>query len=421
MLRFFYQEPQYMLDSPILTWYVLFACILLAVCIDFGSGDLAIMSSRNIGTLVLQIYPLRAEKNEEPPCRQKPCSAKRLFFVQSSSLTNEGSHIVRCWLVVVTVVGTVLFGCGKTPDEYTARVTYRLKWLYNTSVIGSLYAKAHGFFKEQGMEVTIKEGGPARDAIKELELGHAQFGVASADQVIRALSKGAPVVVIAQLFQENPLQWVYRPNDTVIKTAHDLKDKTIGITFGGNDETIMKALMAKYEITNDAVTLFSVRYDYTPFYDGHVDLWPVYQNTQGIIIQKKLAAAGETIQFFNPASDGVRFVANSVITTERILAQQPKLVMTFTAALLRGWREALDPKNRKKAVKTISRFDKNTPVETIEKQLEATRLLIKPSENMVIGSMDRKAWDQTEKIMLEQGLISQPVNVLKNLKPIPAP
>ncbi len=53
-------------------------------------------------------------------------------------------------------------------------------------------------------------GDPERDAIRELELGNATFGVASADQVIRARAKGAPVVVIAQLFQINPLQWIYR-------------------------------------------------------------------------------------------------------------------------------------------------------------------------------------------------------------------
>jgi ABC-type Mn2+/Zn2+ transport system ATPase subunit len=44
--------------------------------------------------------------------------------------------------------------------------------------------------------------------------------------------------------------------------------KTIGITFGGNDETIMRALLAKYDIKEDEVKFFSVRYDYTPFYKG---------------------------------------------------------------------------------------------------------------------------------------------------------
>ena len=79
--------------------------------------------------------------------------------------------------------------CGekKQPLE---EVAYRLKWLFNISVVGDLWADAHGNFARNGLKVTVKPGGPEKDAIKELEIGHAQFGVASADQVIRAVSKG---------------------------------------------------------------------------------------------------------------------------------------------------------------------------------------------------------------------------------------
>ena len=45
----------------------------------------------------------------------------------------------------------------------------------------------------------------------------------------------------------------------------DLAGKTIGITFGGNDETIMRALLASAGLKENQVKLASVRYDYTPF------------------------------------------------------------------------------------------------------------------------------------------------------------
>ncbi|MBW1846650.1 MAG: ABC transporter substrate-binding protein, partial [Deltaproteobacteria bacterium] len=75
--------------------------------------------------------------------------------------------------------------------EASVKINYRLKWLFNASVVGDLYADVNNYFSTEGLDVKIKEGGPERDAIRELELGYAQFGVASADQVIRALSKGA--------------------------------------------------------------------------------------------------------------------------------------------------------------------------------------------------------------------------------------
>ncbi len=298
-------------------------------------------------------------------------------------------------------------------------VTYRLKWLLNTSVVGDLYAEVHGFFAAQGLRVTIKEGGPERDAIKELELGHAQFGVASGDQVIRALSKGSPIVVIGQLFHKNPLQWIYRPERTSLNNVQDLKGKTIGVTYGGNDETIMRALLAKYRIREDEVSLFSVRYDYTPFYRGQVALWPVYQNAEGVVIGEKLRKGGEQVRFLDPDAWGVRFVANSVITTEQFLNQHPQIVKRFRQALLEGWRQAMDRRNVEKAIETIRAFDRETPARIIRKQLASTRTLVKPAQDNEIGWVDVDAWVETERIMLEQSLIPHPVFVERVLTPVP--
>jgi len=213
------------------------------------------------------------------------------------------------------------------------------------------------------------------------------------------------------------LQWIFRPATVTIRTARDLKGKTIGVTFGGNDETIMNALLSRFNIPKDHVGLFSVRYDYTPFYQGKVDLWPVYQNAEGVVIGEKMRKAGEQVQFFNPAGAGVHFVANSVVTTERMLRERPAVVRKFATALLRGWQEALNPENRKKAVETIRQFDRDTPVEMIPKQLEATTMLVQPSSGTQTGEIDEKAWRQTESIMLEQKLIPSPVHVEKALLP----
>jgi NitT/TauT family transport system substrate-binding protein len=315
------------------------------------------------------------------------------------------------------VIALSSYSCGSKGTTDLKDVTYRLKWLFNASVAGGLYAKVHGIFEDHGLRVTLKEGGPERDAIKELELGHAQFGVASADQVIRAISKGAPIVVIAQLFQANPLQWIYRPEKTLLHKAQDLRGKTIGVTYGGNDETIMRAVLRAYKIADEDVRLFSVRYDYTPFYNGEVDLWPVYQNAEGVVIGEKLRNGGEQVGFLSPDSLGIRFVANSVITTEALLKEQPELVHRFITALLQGWREALEPANQEKTARTVHAFDTETPVGIIGKQLEATRTLVRPSTEIDIGRIDMEAWAQTERIMLEQKLIPGPVFVERVLRP----
>jgi NitT/TauT family transport system substrate-binding protein len=303
------------------------------------------------------------------------------------------------------------------PLQADDRINYRLKWLFNTSAAGDLYADVHGFFKDNGLEVTVKAGGPERDAIRELELGHAQFGAASADQVIRARAKGSPVVVLAQLFQINPLQWIYRASKPPIRTLEDLKGRTIGITYGGNDEVIMRTLLAKAGISEKQVKFFSVRYDYTPFYRDQVDIWPVYQNAQGPILSKKLLENGEDAAFFNPAAFGVRFAANSVVTSERMLQDRPETVKAFISALMRAWEAALDPANADKTLDTLARFDKETSPDIRKIQLDITRTLIKPDADTAIGTIDIPAWKQTEAIMIEQKQISEPVFVEKSLRP----
>ena len=307
-----------------------------------------------------------------------------------------------------------LFGDGTATASEA--LNYRLKWLFNASVIGDIYADVHGYFKAQGLEVTVKEGGPERDAIRELELGHAAFGVASADQVIRALAKGSPVVVIAQLFQVNPLQWIYRSETLDLKRVEDLKGLVVGITFGGNDETIMRTLMAQAGITENDITIFSVRYDYTPFYQKKVDVWPVYINSQAPILEKKLGEFGESVAYFNPAAHGVKFVANSVVTSTRMMQAHPDVVEKFTSALLQGWEAALNPGNEEQALETLRQFDKDTASDIMRKQLVMTRSLIKPFKDTRIGTVDLEAWKQTEKIMLEQKQISSPVGVEKVIR-----
>ena len=322
------------------------------------------------------------------------------------------------WSILGALTYLILLSACSQKEQPAEEVAYRLKWLFNISVVGDLWADAHGSFADKGLRVTVKPGGPEKDAIKELEIGHAQFGVASADQVIRAVSKGSPIVVLAQLFQVNPLHWIYRPDKIALKTPQDFKGKTIGITYGGNDETIMRALLTKYDIREDEVNFFSVRYDYTPFYSGEVDLWPLYRNAQAPIIGEKLRKAGEAFDLMSPSRLGIQFVANSVITTQKMLDERPDTVKRFMEALLQAWRAALKPENKEKAIETVLKYNQETAEEIVRKQLPATRILMLPSADFEFGKIDVAAWKQTEKIMLTQKLINSPVYIENMLKPV---
>ena len=305
----------------------------------------------------------------------------------------------------IVVIGMVILAVGaafwfrSAEQAADPSLVYRLKWLFNASVAGDIYADAGGFFKRAGLNVTVKEGSPEKNAINELELGHAHFGVASADQVIRALEKGAKIVVIAQIFQVNPMQWIYRADQGEIRTPAGLSGRRVGITFGGNDETIMKTLLASAGMDDSVQDLVGVRFDFTPFLKGQVDVWPVYRNTQGVILEEKLAREGEGVLFFNPADHGVAFVANSVVTTRKMLQKRPETVKRFIAALADAWEAAMDPRNEAAVVAAIKARDKGTQGPVRVRQLRATRPLVKPAPAFPVGKLDIRAWQQTLGVM----------------------
>ncbi len=325
------------------------------------------------------------------------------------------NRVIALISIIVLVLGLVI-ACGKKGSGLSEEIVYRLKWIYNAGTVGELYASRYGIFEKEGLKVTVKAGGPEYNVINELELGNCQFGVASGDQVIAALAKGADLVVLAQIFQENPLQWIFRKNAITLNTPSDLKGKRVAITYGGNDEAIFKAFLASYRLTQDELFVSSARRDYTPFFEGRVDLWPTYRNVEGVAIANKMKAAGEETDFFDPGAHGIHFVANSVITTAKFYTAQQQLCEHMVQAVMKGWTEALDPANETKATQAVKKLDPQTDPAIIARQIAATRKLVIPEPGFPAGKISLAAWQETEAIMLKQGLIKQPVHIERSLR-----
>jgi NitT/TauT family transport system substrate-binding protein len=114
----------------------------------------------------------------------------------------------------------------------------------------------------------------------------------------------------------------------------------------------------------------------------------------------------------------VKFVANCVVTEARTLTEKPELVKRFRAALLAGWQQALDPKNQEETIKTLQKYDPDTPRPILEEQLKITRELIQPDTTLAIGTIDEKGWEQTERIMRAQKQLPVKVDLKAILKPV---
>ncbi len=305
--------------------------------------------------------------------------------------------------------GESILSHEQQPGPFHGKIIYRLKWLYNASTLGDLWALKKGIFKRYGLLVEIREGGAETDAIKEIELGRAMFGVASADQVLRAVSKGADVAVVAQFFQKNPFQWIYIKERTGFDPDHpakSLKKVTVAITYGGNDETIFKALVHKLGLSPEDLHIYAKTQDYSPFWKNRVQLWPVYINTQGVMLQEKILASGQTPGFLDPERYGIRFVANSLITSSDIVKKYPETVARFRAAVLEGWLQALKAGNRQEAASMLMEIEPGLSERTALQQIDLTARLVLPA-GKPIGTIDKAGWQKTLKIMGDQKLLKE--------------
>lgn len=75
------------------------------------------------------------------------------------------------------------------------RVTLQLKWLHQFQFAGYYAALAKGFYRDEGLDVTIREGGADRPVIATVLKGDAHYGIGDSDLLINRIN-GQPIVAL---------------------------------------------------------------------------------------------------------------------------------------------------------------------------------------------------------------------------------
>ncbi len=119
----------------------------------------------------------------------------------------------------------------------------QLKWLPDAQFAGYFVAEAKGFYRDAGLDVTIKPGGPDINPSQVLGSGGADVVVDWLASALAARDRDVPVVNIAQIFQHSGLQLTCR-RDSGVRRPADLKGKTLAVWFAGNEFPFL-AWMAK--------------------------------------------------------------------------------------------------------------------------------------------------------------------------------
>jgi NitT/TauT family transport system substrate-binding protein len=147
------------------------------------------------------------------------------------------------------VVGAALLLGALLPASAQEKVTIQLKWVTQAQFAGYYVAKDKGFFKAEGLDVTIKPGGPDIAPPQVIAGGGADVIVEWMPAALAAREKGVPLVNIAQPFKRSGMMLTCR-KDSGVATPADFKDKTLGVWFFGNEYPFM-AWMAKLGLKTD--------------------------------------------------------------------------------------------------------------------------------------------------------------------------
>ena len=129
------------------------------------------------------------------------------------------------------------------------KVTLQLKWVTQAQFAGYYVAKAKGFYKDAGLDVTINPGGPDIAPPQVIAGGGADVIIDWMPSALASREKGVPLVNIAEPFKKSGLEITCRA-ETGIKQPTDLKGKTVGVWFFGNEYPFM-AWMAKLGYKTD--------------------------------------------------------------------------------------------------------------------------------------------------------------------------
>ena len=288
------------------------------------------------------------------------------------------------------------------------KVTLQTNWVAQAEHGGFYQALATGIYKQHGLDVTIKPGGPRINNNLLLMFGAADFIIGYAADAINAVANKVPKITVAAPFQKDPLVLIAHPNmgnDSLQK----LKGKPILVSSHGT-VSYWPFLKAKYGFTDNQRRPY--KFNLEPFLADKNLIQQGYATSEPFAIEKRGGFKPVVILLADYAYNPY---ANTIETKTQLVETHPDLVQRFVDASIKGWYSYL-----KKPTPGNELIKKDNPemsdeqiAYSIEKLQEYGIINSSNSGKESIGSMSHERWKDFYESMVEAEVFKPDIDYKK--------
>ena len=222
-------------------------------------------------------------------------------------------------------------------------VKLQLKWVTQAQFAGYYVAASKGYYKAEGLDVTILPGGPDIAPEQVIAGGGADVIVDWMPAALAAREKGLALVNIAQPFKHSGLMLTCL-KESGITTPADFANKTLGVWFYGNEYPFlswMNKLGLKTDGSAGGVTVLKQGFNVDPLLQKQAAcISTMTYNEYGQVLDAGIKA--DDLVTFKYEDMGVSTLEDGLYVLEPNLADaafSDKMVR-FVRASMKGWKDA---------------------------------------------------------------------------------
>jgi NitT/TauT family transport system substrate-binding protein len=295
-------------------------------------------------------------------------------------------------LFCALVAGLLAANAAQAQDK----VTFRLNWLLYGFHTPFYLGLERGYYKEEGIDLTIGEGQGSVRAVQTVGAKGDMFGLADGGSVVAGVSKGAPVRAVMAVTNSSPYSLAVRA-DSGIKTLKDVEGKTVASAPGEAGLQLLPALFARNNVDIDKVKILRV--------EGAGKMVAVAEKrAEGLMAgldnqSLTLPKEGVPLIDFAYSKYGTNTVGLTIFTHNDLIKEKPDLVRRFVKATVRSFEAALkDPEASIRAGQKV-KPDLETALSLAQLKVGIGLMKTEATANLPTGHFAQKDWEDTLELM----------------------